>query len=174
MELDLWLANFLTTCAKSLQSCPTLCDPMDYGPPSFSVHGILQARILEWVAVPFSRGSSPPGLTMMHIWHHAAVDFVCVCVYIKQVPLYKSFKNSAYALWYTCVFYSFFSCHSWPMKLMNYLWSTTYSLKSLSRPESGSRIMIGLEKVLGGSWNWMWEWISMVYRIIWLILLVIL
>ena len=36
------------------------------------------------------------------------------------------------------------------MKLMNYLWSTTYSLKSLSRPESGSRIMTGLEKVLGG------------------------
>ena len=39
------------------QSCPTLCDPMDCGPPGFSVHGILQARILEWVAIPFSRGS---------------------------------------------------------------------------------------------------------------------
>ena len=37
------------------QSCPTLCDPMDY-----TVHGILQARILEWVAFPFSRGSSQP------------------------------------------------------------------------------------------------------------------
>ena len=35
------------------QSCPTLCDPMDY-----TVHGILEARILEWVAFPFSRGSS--------------------------------------------------------------------------------------------------------------------
>ena len=33
--------------AKSLQSCPTLCDPMNYGPPGSSVHGILQARILE-------------------------------------------------------------------------------------------------------------------------------
>ena len=40
------------------QSCLTLCDPMDYSLPSFSVHGILQARILEWVAIPFSRGSS--------------------------------------------------------------------------------------------------------------------
>ena len=40
------------------QSCPTLCDPMDCHPPGSSVHGILQARILEWVAMPFSRGSS--------------------------------------------------------------------------------------------------------------------
>ena len=46
--------------AKSLQSCPTLCDPMGCGPPGSSVHGILQARILEWVAIFFSRGSSQP------------------------------------------------------------------------------------------------------------------
>ena len=46
--------------AKSLQLCPTLCDPMDYSPPGSSVHGILQARILMWVAVPSCRGSSPP------------------------------------------------------------------------------------------------------------------
>ena len=42
---------------KVAQSCPTLGDPMDY-----TVHGILQVRILEWVAVPFSRGSSQPGM----------------------------------------------------------------------------------------------------------------
>ena len=42
------------------QSCLTLCDPMDYSPPGSSVHGILQARILEWVAISFSRGSSQP------------------------------------------------------------------------------------------------------------------
>ena len=41
--------------SKITQSCPTLCDPMDY-----TVHGNLQARILEWVAFPFSRGSSHP------------------------------------------------------------------------------------------------------------------
>ena len=41
-------------CAKSLWSCLTLCDPVDYSPPGSSVQGILQARILEWVAVPFS------------------------------------------------------------------------------------------------------------------------
>ena len=40
------------------QSCPTLCDPMDGSLPGFSAYGILQARILEWVAIPFSSGSS--------------------------------------------------------------------------------------------------------------------
>ena len=40
------------------QSCPTLCNPIVYSPPGSSVHGILQARILEWIAIPFSRGSS--------------------------------------------------------------------------------------------------------------------
>ena len=40
------------------QSCPTLGDPKDGSPPDSSVHGILQMRILEWVATPFSRGSS--------------------------------------------------------------------------------------------------------------------
>ena len=38
--------------------CPTLCDPMDCSPPGSSVHGILQARILEWVAIPFSKADS--------------------------------------------------------------------------------------------------------------------
>ena len=42
------------------QLCPTLCDPMDYSLPGSSVHGILQARILEWVAISSSRGSSQP------------------------------------------------------------------------------------------------------------------
>ena len=46
--------------AKLLQLCPTLCNVMDYSPPGSSVHGILQATILEWVAVPSSRGSSRP------------------------------------------------------------------------------------------------------------------
>ena len=48
------------TCCLVTQSCPTLCDPMDYSPPDSSVHGILQAGILEWVAIPFSKGSSWP------------------------------------------------------------------------------------------------------------------
>ena len=47
-------------CAKSLQLCLTLGDIMDCSPPGSSVHGILQARILEWVAISFYRGSSQP------------------------------------------------------------------------------------------------------------------
>ena len=43
---------------KSLQSCQTLCDPMDYSPPGSSIHGISLERMLEWVAMPSSKGSS--------------------------------------------------------------------------------------------------------------------
>ena len=53
------------------QSCPTVCDPMDCSPPGSSVRGILQARILEWVAMPFSE--------VLYI-------VVCVCVYMS-VPI---------------------------------------------------------------------------------------
>ena len=58
--------SFTHTCvhayvhAQSLQSYPTLCGPMNCDPPVSSVHGILQARILELVAMPYSRGSSWP------------------------------------------------------------------------------------------------------------------
>ena len=51
---------YVCVCVRESQSCPTLCDPMDYSPPDSSVHWILQARIMEWVAVPFSRGSAGP------------------------------------------------------------------------------------------------------------------
>ena len=55
-------ANWLVTWvrAKSLQLCPTLCNPMHCSLPGSSVHGILQARVLEWVAISFSRVSSRP------------------------------------------------------------------------------------------------------------------
>ena len=46
--------NITTTTTKSLQSCPTLCDPIDGSPPGSTVPGILQARTLEWVAISFS------------------------------------------------------------------------------------------------------------------------
>ena len=52
---------FNTTIESAVtQSCPTLCDPMDCGRQHSSVHGIFQARVLEWVAISFSRGSSQP------------------------------------------------------------------------------------------------------------------
>ena len=57
---NLDLKSRCVVCAKSLQWHLTLWDPMDYSLPGSSVHGIFQARILEWVAVPSSKGSSQP------------------------------------------------------------------------------------------------------------------
>ena len=54
------LYSIFCVCMLVSQSYLTLCDPMDCNLPGSSVHGILQARILEWVAIPFSRGSSQP------------------------------------------------------------------------------------------------------------------
>ena len=50
ISYNMWSA----AAAKSLQSCPTLCDPIDHSPPGSPVPGILQARTLEWVAISFS------------------------------------------------------------------------------------------------------------------------
>ena len=69
------------------QSCLTLCDPMDCSLPASSAHGILQARILEWVAIPFSRRSSQPkdqtqvSYTAGRLFTIQAIRVsVCVCV----------------------------------------------------------------------------------------------
>ena len=53
-----YFCSFLECACVQAQWCLTLCDPMDCSPPSSSVHGIFQARTLEWVAISFSRGSS--------------------------------------------------------------------------------------------------------------------
>ena len=57
-----WKYNMKKVKSESVShsSCPALCDPMDRSPPDSSVHGILQARILEWIPIPFSRGSYQP------------------------------------------------------------------------------------------------------------------
>ena len=64
--------------AKSLWSCPTLCDPMDCSPPGSSVHGIFQARILEWVVMPSSRGSSYP-----RDWTRVSYVFLFYACFLK-------------------------------------------------------------------------------------------
>ena len=79
-----------------IQSCPILCDPMNCSPLGSSVHGILQARMLEWVAIPSSRGSSWPrdwtcvscvGKLILHCWAtreaHSHTKFVILCVIIQ-------------------------------------------------------------------------------------------
>ena len=56
----LWISPISTVRCLVAQSCPTLCDPTDYNPRGFSDHGISEARILEWVALSFSRRSLQP------------------------------------------------------------------------------------------------------------------
>ena len=58
-RLCVWGGVCVCVCA---QSCPTLCDPMDYSLPGCSGHGILKAKILEWCAIPFSRDLPYPGI----------------------------------------------------------------------------------------------------------------
>ena len=53
-----WINNKVLLYTEVAQSCPTFCDPMDCSPPGSSIHGILQAGVLEWVAISFSRASS--------------------------------------------------------------------------------------------------------------------
>ena len=93
-----------------VQSCLTLCDPMDCSLPGFSIHGILQARILEWVTISFSRGSSRPrdrtrvsriGGRLSNLWatREALVCIHTHCVYVYIIlhglPRWLSGKESA-------------------------------------------------------------------------------
>ena len=63
--------------AMLLQLCPTLCDPMDSSLPGSSVHGILQARILEWVAISFSNIKLPP--TILHM-----IMYMFQCYFLRS------------------------------------------------------------------------------------------
>ena len=64
------ITKLLTTTAKSLQSCSTLCDPIDSSPPGSAIPGILQARILEWVAISFSNAwkIKVKVKSLSHVW----------------------------------------------------------------------------------------------------------
>ena len=78
-----------------------LSDPMDYSPPGFSVHGILQARILEWVAVPFSRGSSQPR-DQTQDFPHCRQNLYCLSHQESHTQLsvvYSSLLNSQLLRW---------------------------------------------------------------------------
>ena len=105
--------------AKSLQSCPTLCNPIDGSPPGSSVPGILQARTLEWVAISFSNAcmhtkslqscptlcdpmdSSPPGSYVHRILQSRILEWVAI-----------SFCDNGHFLWPICENVTRFSCAS--------------------------------------------------------------
>ena len=80
-------------CCLVARSCPTLCDPVDYSPPGSSIHGILQARIPEWIAISFSRGYSPPS-------DHTCVSFVfCMAgrFFTTEPPRKPTIATSSYS-----------------------------------------------------------------------------
>ena len=80
--------------------CPTLCDPMDCSPPGSAVHGILQAKILEWVAIPFCRGSSWP-MDLIH------VSFIGFRASISFMPFSCHLWLYAYVIWILSFFFFF-------------------------------------------------------------------
>ena len=83
---EIFIHPLLCTEVLVRQSCPTLCNPMDCSPLGSSVHGILQARILEWVVIPFSMGSSQSrdqtqvsciaGRFFYHLSHQESLDLM--------------------------------------------------------------------------------------------------
>jgi len=79
--------------AKSLQSCPTLCDPIDGSPPGPAVPGILQARTLEWVAISFSsaRKGKVKVKSLSHVWLLATPWTTAY-----QAPLSMEFSRQEY------------------------------------------------------------------------------
>ena len=85
-------------CAKLLQLCLTLCDPMDHSWPDSSIHGILQARILEWVALSFSRGSFPTqrsNLSLLNFLHWQVGSFF----FFKWTKSHLFFFSFIYISW---------------------------------------------------------------------------
>ena len=73
----LLLLSLMTINMLVAQLCPSLCGPIDCSPSGSSVHGILQARILEWVAIPFSRGSSPQKMQIKKIASLSKSQVIC-------------------------------------------------------------------------------------------------
>ena len=82
--------------SEVIQSCPTLCNPMDCRLPGSSVHGILKARVLEWVAISFSRGSSRPSdrtWVSCIVGRHFSIWATREVFYLRTVSLLKPSTN---------------------------------------------------------------------------------
>ena len=86
------LKKMYVQCVLVAQSCLTLCDPMDCILPGSSVHGVLQARILEWVAISFSRGSFQP-----RDWTH--VSYAFPALQVDSLPLRHLGEHSVLSSW---------------------------------------------------------------------------
>ena len=99
-------------CAKSLQSYPTLCDPLDHSPPGSSVQEILPSRILEWVAVPSSRDLPNPEIKPMSLMTPALADGFFISSTTWEAP--ASVSTFQLGL---CFFFYYFLPHFWGVSL---------------------------------------------------------
>ena len=85
--------------AKSLQSCLTLCDPMDCSPPGSPVREIFQARMLEWVTISFPRGifltqsSNPCLLHLLHWFFTTSANYLLCVIKVKSFQLHESLDS---------------------------------------------------------------------------------
>ena len=111
----------------------TLCDPMNCSPPSSSVHGILQTRLLEWVATPFSKGSSQPrdwiqvsylACGDFTIWSTREAQLQCVANWINHYTFFRVLKP--------VFFFSFFPCITTPQSVFPCL--STWNLWDILDP----------------------------------------
>ena len=102
--------------AKSLQSCPTLCDPIDGSPPASPIAGILQARTLEWLAIPFSITVSLNFLKLMSIESIMPSNYFILCCPLLPPSVFPSISvfSSESVL-----------CIRWPK-----YWSFSFSINS--------------------------------------------
>ena len=103
------------------QSCPALCNPMDYSPPGSSLHGILQARILEWIIFP-SPGDFPnPGIKSRSpaLWADSTIWATREAYLCEKSPKFQSIEYSEKAIYLFCCF-NFLFCVQF-LKVIFYL-----------------------------------------------------
>ena len=157
--------NIARVHAKSLQSCPTLCNPMDYSPPGSSVHGILQIRILEWVAMPPPGALPNPGI-------ESASPVVLHCRWILslwatgealQLNIISQEKGMKY--WYKLQ-------HEWTLKILwwmkgashrrsHALWIHLYEKSRTDKSVETERILVVAYGVARGKLRRNREWLLM-------------
>ena len=119
--------------AKSLQSCRTPCDPMNCSLPGSSVHGDSPGEILEWVAIPHSKGSSQPrdwihislALKVQSLNHRTAREVPCKCNFYAPGNQKKKKK----IVWYALLWYSLYCSGQEPN--LQYLWDECVSAPNI-------------------------------------------
>ena len=88
-----------STMGVCAQSCPTFCNPMDYSSPGSFVHGILQTRMPEWVAISYSRGSSQP-IDWTHVSCISCLDQIIILSgFVPQSGIAGSYDNCMFSFW---------------------------------------------------------------------------